>query len=50
MEFAIRILVTERERTASSNFTGHVFGRYELDQACQNEGPPRAIWVTFVLS
>jgi hypothetical protein len=23
---------------------------YLLNQACQTEGPPRAIWVTFVLS
>jgi hypothetical protein len=23
---------------------------YRLDQGCQTEGPPRAIWVKFVLS
>jgi hypothetical protein len=23
---------------------------YTVEQACQTEGPPRAIWVTFVLS
>ena len=35
-------------RMHEHNFTHNK--QHGVDQACQTEGPPRAIWVTFVLS